>query len=133
MDLEAYPSESASTSNRILLDTFVRSLPDEQQRYYIWDKKPEGLESAVAAALRYEGVCHTEDEVKQEAAAHVNEQAQNTGNRKQTHAMTVEVASLRQDMDRLKEKLESTQPTSSRARQRHYFQLKPMHQMSSIW
>ena len=59
--LKAYPAERAPTRYRILLDAFVRALPDEQQRCYIWDKEPKGLEDAVSAALRYEGICHTED------------------------------------------------------------------------
>ena len=43
--LKAYPSERTDTRDRILLDTFVRALPDEQQRCYVWDKEPEGTRS----------------------------------------------------------------------------------------
>ena len=115
MGLKAYPSERADTRDRILLDTFVRSLLDEQQRCYVWDKEPEGLEDALAAALRYEGIRHTEDQVKHETASHAAEQTQNAPNRKQTRAVTVEVDSLRQDVDRLREKVEASQATSTRA------------------
>ena len=61
MGLQTYPSERADTRDRILLDSFVRSLPDESQRCYVWDKEPDGLEGALAAALRYEGIRHTEN------------------------------------------------------------------------
>ena len=77
--LKAYPSERTDTRDRILLDTFVRALPDEQQRCYVWDKEPEGLEAALAAALRYEGIRHTEEQVKHETTAHANEQSNNSG------------------------------------------------------
>ena len=115
MGLKAYPSEQADTRDRILLDTFVRSLLDEQQRCYVWDKEPEGLEDALAAALCYEGIRHTEDQAKHEAASHAAEQTQNLHNRKQIHAVMVEVDSLRQDVDRLREKMEASLATSTRA------------------
>ena len=106
-------TEHSDTRDHILLDTFVRALPDEQQRCYVWDKEPDGLEDAVAAALRYEGVHHTEDQVKYQATAHANEQ--NNNSRKQIRAGTLEVDSLRQEMDKLKERFESTQTTTTRA------------------
>ena len=116
MGLKAYPSERADTRDRILLDTFVRSLLDEKQRCYVWDKEPEGLEDALAAALGYEGIRHTEDHVKHETASHAAEQTQNAHNRKQTRAVTVDggdsrVDSLCQDIDRLREKVEASQAT----------------------
>ena len=37
ISLRAYPSERVDTRDRILLDFFVRSLPDESQRCYVWD------------------------------------------------------------------------------------------------
>ena len=60
--LKAYPSKRASTRERILLDTFVRALPDEQQWCYNWDTELKGLENFVSAALRYEAIWHTEDQ-----------------------------------------------------------------------
>ena len=113
MGLKAYPSEHSDTRDRILLDTFVRALPDQQQRCYVWDKEPDGLEDALAAALRYERIRHTEDQIKYKATAHANEQSSNS--RKQIRAATVEVDSLRQEMDKLKERFESTQTTTTRA------------------
>ncbi len=101
MGLKAYPAERASTRDRILLDTFVRSLPDEQQRCYIWDKEPEGLEDAVSAALRYEGIRHTEDQANYEAIGH-----KETANRK-TRAVTTELEALRKEVDELRERQET--------------------------
>ena len=100
MGLRAYPAERNATRDRILLDTFVRALPDEQQRGYIWDKEPEGLEDAVSAALRYEGIRHTEEQVKLESAAGTRDAAN-----KKTRAISTEVESIRQEMDELRERL----------------------------
>ena len=61
MGFKAYPSERAGTRDRILFDTFVQSLLDEQQCRFVWDKEPEDLEDALAAALRYEGILYAED------------------------------------------------------------------------
>ncbi len=65
----AYHGEKTATRDRILLDFFVRSLTDEAQRRYVWDKEPNGLEDAAAAAIRYEGIHRTEEYNKQEENA----------------------------------------------------------------
>ena len=101
MGLRAYPSERASTRDRILLDTFIRALPDEQQRCYIWDKEPEGLEDAVSAALRYEAIRHTEDQAKAEATARPGE-----GINRKARAVSAEYEAMRQEMDEVKERLD---------------------------
>ena len=62
--LKTYPADQASICDCILLDTFVCALPDEQQCCYTWDKEPEGLEDAVSAAFRYEGIRYTEVQTK---------------------------------------------------------------------
>ena len=64
MGLKAYPFERSGTRDCIFLDTFVRALPDEQQRCYVWNKEPDTLEDALATALRYERIRHTEDQSK---------------------------------------------------------------------
>jgi hypothetical protein len=102
--LKAYPHEKTSTRNRVLLDAFVKALPDEQQRRYVWDKEPEHLEAAAAAALRYEGIHRTEEYYKQE----ITEQSS-----RRVRAVTTEVDGLKLEVESLKKQLSETGVKSS--------------------
>ena len=92
---KAYPTESASTRDRVMLDSFVRALPDEGMRRYIWDKEPLGMDEAAKIALRYEGIYRAEEYTKQEAAENTT---------RKVRAVTAELETLRQENATLKQK-----------------------------
>ncbi len=110
MALKAYPTEKRSTRDRVLLDLFVRALPEETQRRYVWDKEPLGMEDAAAAALRYEGIHRTEEQGRQDTAS-------DQPSKRQVRNTTTEVDSLKEEMAEMKTLLSnSTTHNDSRVR-----------------
>jgi hypothetical protein len=105
---KAYPNQEASTRDRVLLDAFVWSLPDEAMRHYIWDKEPLGMDDAASAALRYEGIHKMEEHHKQEAAGL---------KARQVRAMTTEVETLKQELESIKTKMNGDSHNSPTSRE----------------
>ena len=58
---KGFSKQSSATRDEILLDFFVRSLLDDAQRSYKWDKEPTNMSEAAAAALLYESINKTEE------------------------------------------------------------------------
>ncbi len=64
MGRKGYPGLSSETRDQVLLDFFVNSLPDENQRRYIMDREPMSMSEAAKVAVRYEGIQKAEDQRK---------------------------------------------------------------------
>lgn len=108
MGTRAYPKEEQATRDRVLLDPFVRAFGDKQMRNYIYEKEPERLEDAVAAALRYEAILHADDEP---GRASQNTAPEPDVKKVRVKALTTtdsDMMQVREELDRMREQLEST-------------------------
>jgi Zinc knuckle len=111
----AYPKEDSATRDRVLLDPFVRTLGDKQMRNYIYEKEPERLEDAVAAALRYEAILNADDEPGKASQNTVPEPDVKKVRVKALATTDSDLLQVREELDRMREQLASTVRTLTAA------------------